>query len=92
MSKLLSRQRVWQLDNPDKAKFLKKQTVLRRRKALFQQGYIKTHEEIWEIIDGYESRNGKVTDEEWWEIYEYLDWKYNNRKLTAPALPTEDSE
>lgn len=84
MSKTLSRQRNWQVRNPGKARLLREQTKLNQRKALFQQGYVKTHEEIYDIIVGYERRHGKLTDAAWWDAYEYLDWKYNNGKLCKP--------
>lgn len=87
----LSRQRNWQIKHPEKAKLLKKQTAIRQRYHLLGQGYVRTHEEIWDIIDGYERRNGKVSDEDWWNIYEYLDWKYNNCLLTKPPTHTTKS-
>lgn len=45
-----------------------------------------THEGICDFIKGYEKRNGKVSDEYWWLIYEYLDWKYNNGRICSPTL------
>lgn len=80
-----SRQRRWQANNPVKAKLLRQQTKIRQRYALLKQGYVKTHEEIWEIISGYEKRNGRVTDSQWWDMYEYLDWKYNAGIICNPT-------
>lgn len=85
MEKILSRQRRWQIANPTKARILRKQTDLRHRYQLLLQGYVKTHEEIYDILAGYEKRNGKMTDSQWWDAYEYLDWKYNDSKLTQPT-------
>lgn len=85
MSQVLSRQRQWQIANPTKAKLLRKQTDVRKRYALLEAGYGMTHEEICEYIDGYEVRHGKVSNAEWWDIYEYLDWKYNNSAICRPT-------
>ena len=81
--KKISRQRKWQIQNPDKAKLLKVQAAIRKRYQLLQAGFIKTHEELWEMVKDYEKRQGlKLSGQEWWNIYEYLDWKYNNSAFT----------
>lgn len=82
MNRQLSRQRQWQLRHPTEAALLKQQTVIRRRYRLSQQGYVKTYEELYDIVLGYEKRNGRLTDAAWWDVFEYLDWKYNGSKFT----------
>ena len=82
----LSRQRIWQIKHPEKAQLLKAQTAIRKRYALLEQGIVKTHAELWDMVAGYEQRNGKLTGPEWWNIYEYLDWKYNNSVFTDLAF------
>jgi hypothetical protein len=90
----LSRQRLWQINNPVKEKAIRQKTKLNARAALLKQGIVKTHEEIWDMIRAYELRRyqahdyddnyKKVSDEQWWLIYEYIDWKYNGT-MPTPA-------
>jgi|GEM_PF-6774522 len=82
MSKILSRQRKWQIAHPDKAALLRTQTIIRRRYALLQLGIVKTHEELHDIVSDFERRNGTLSGAEWWNVYEYLDWKYNGSAFT----------
>jgi len=82
MSKI-SRQRQWQIKNPLKAKLLREQTKTRQRYALLEQGYVKTHDELYDIITDYEKRNNlELPGEDWWLVFEYLDFKYNGCKYT----------
>lgn len=82
MSKRVSRQAGWQRANPEKQRLLRKQTEVRKRYSLLQQGYVKTHDEIYDMIADYEKRTGEIDGREWWLIFEYLDWKYNGSKYT----------
>lgn len=88
MSKI-SRQRQWQIDNPEKQKIIREQSKINHKKSLLEIGIIKSQEEIHDIIKDFEWREygrfdwaKRLSGEQWWDIFEYLDWKYNNSAYT----------
>jgi len=89
----VSRQRQWQIDNPERQKLIKEQTKINRKRSLLEAGIAKTQEEIHDIITGFEWRTygrfgsaRRLSGDEWWEAFEYLDWKYNGSAYTDLEL------